>query len=899
VFATCTGTGTLCLWDAHRWQPLRKFQASTIGGDDSSETGVFCWGPDGDVLARAGGPGGAVELLDAASGRILRRLKGNDQRIASFAWSADGGTLAAGTGNGVLLAWDLTSAAPEPYRQLAVNGSNVRAVFLPTDPPAVVTADSDGQVTLWDLREGRSLRTFPGSPGVAAGLAVAPDGKTIACAGPQAVYLWDAATGALPRSLRNDPNRPASASWAFSTLAWSPDGRTLAAGDSAGRVFVWDADARTAARSFATQGGAVTSLAWSRAGQLLLSGGSDGTARAWDVKNGFREYAVLLPLWGALGAGIALSPEGDYRGPPAIEDHLAYVVQTDNRQKTLTPTEFRTQHGWVNEPWQVGLYRPGAEPMQRIYVKADAPGPFDGRSWETAFRDLQDALSAARPDTEIWVAAGVYTPDRGTGARVASFHLKDRVRLFGGFAGTETRVHERDPNRHETILSGDLNGDDGPDCSGNDENSFHVVVCSFLGNSLLDGFTIAGGNASGVAPGDYRWHCGGGLYVEEAAATIVNCVFRSNHAANTGAGIMAHQGTATKLTHCRFLHNAAGGSGGGFCNYEGSRADLVDCVFTGNSASDGGGLRNQNSHAVLERGMFVDNTAKNGGAMSNYGHATVSVRASRFVRNTTTGYGGAINTSYKCVLSLTNCVFSENNARGQGAGLFNSGETRYTLIGCTFGRNQASWGGALSNDHSHGQLVDCLFCYNTAEVAGGAVVNEAGSRLDLLNCTTGYNAAGEYTGGIFNSENADTPEEARSTSNLMNCILWGNESTRDTPEASQLRGGHMSVRHCCIQGWTGQLGGPGNSGANPLFIDPNGPDGKIGTADDDWRLQPGSPGRDAGDNSLLTADTFDLDGDGDPNEPIPFDLAGRPRIQNGRVDLGAYESQAVSPGARP
>jgi hypothetical protein len=68
----------------------------------------------------------------------------------------------------------------------------------------------------------------------------------------------------------------------------------------------------------------------------------------------------------------------------------------------------------------------------------------------------------------------------------------------------------------------------------------------------------------------------------------------------------------------------------------------------------------------------------------------------------------------------------------------------------------------------------------------------------------------------------------------------------------------------------------------------------MGTADDNLRLQPGSPCRDAGNDSVLPADAFDLDADGDPNEPIPCDLAGQPRIQNGRVDLGAYESEAVS-----
>jgi hypothetical protein len=56
------------------------------------------------------------------------------------------------------------------------------------------------------------------------------------------------------------------------------------------------------------------------------------------------------------------------------------------------------------------------------------------------------------------------------------------------------------------------------------------------------------------------------------------------------------------------------------------------------------------------------------------------------------------------------------------------------------------------------------------------------------------------------------------------------------------------------------------------------------------RLKPGSPCINAGDNAAVPADTLDLDNDGDTDEPIPFDIEGKPRILNGTVDLGAYES---------
>ena len=125
---------------------------------------------------------------------------------------------------------------------------------------------------------------------------------------------------------------------------------------------------------------------------------------------------------------------------------------------------------------------------------------------------------------------------------------------------------------------------------------------------------------------------------------------------------------------------------------------------------------------------------------------------------------------------------------------------------------------------------------------------------------------------------------------LSNCVLWGNMDGGDSVEPAQIQGGKMMVNYCCIQGWSGRLGGVGNFGDDPLFVDPDGPDNRIGTEDDRFRLKPGSPCINTGDNSAIPTDTCDLDDDGDPNEPIPFDLESGPRILNGTVDLGAYES---------
>lgn len=139
--------------------------------------------------------------------------------------------------------------------------------------------------------------------------------------------------------------------------------------------------------------------------------------------------------------------------------------------------------------------------------------------------------------------------------------------------------------------------------------------------------------------------------------------------------------------------------------------------------------------------------------------------------------------------------------------------------------------------------------------------------------------------------------------NLANCILWGNTDGGGSDESAQIHnsGSTPVVNYCCVQGWTGGLGGTGNIGGDSLLRDPDGPDNTVGTEDDNLRLSVGSPCIDAGDNTAVPPDTADLDGDANTAEPTPLDLDGAPRFfddpnttntGNGTppiVDMGAYE----------
>ena len=136
----------------------------------------------------------------------------------------------------------------------------------------------------------------------------------------------------------------------------------------------------------------------------------------------------------------------------------------------------------------------------RLYVSATASGANNGTSWTDAFGELRDALDGigqcGGTIAEIWVAAGTYKPNAG-GDPTATFQLRPNLAIYGGFVGNETDVTQRNWAANAIILSGDLNGDDGPGFTNRIDNSLHVVEGSNTdATAVLDGFTICDGDAT-------------------------------------------------------------------------------------------------------------------------------------------------------------------------------------------------------------------------------------------------------------------------------------------------------------------------------------------------------------------------------------------------------------------
>jgi len=179
-----------------------------------------------------------------------------------------------------------------------------------------------------------------------------------------------------------------------------------------------------------------------------------------------------------------------------------------------------------------------------------ATGSATGQDWTNAFTNLQEALSVVVPGDAIWVATGQYRPTSGTN-RTISFQLRNGMDLYGGFAGTETSIGERDLMANITVLNGDI-GEPGSSA----DNSHRVVTASNINTTIvLDGFRIMNGYSASDSSYD-----GAGLNVQHALGgnlTVRNCTFVNNYNGGYG-GAMYMAAADVTIERCSFVSNSAG-----------------------------------------------------------------------------------------------------------------------------------------------------------------------------------------------------------------------------------------------------------------------------------------------------------------------------------------------------
>jgi hypothetical protein len=373
------------------------------------------------------------------------------------------------------------------------------------------------------------------------------------------------------------------------------------------------------------------------------------------------------------------------------------------------------------------------------YVKPVATGTGDGSSWANASGNLQAMIQASSSGDEVWVAAGTYMPtnkpyDAGVeistaDARDVTFHVKDGVKLYGGFAGTETALNQRLITTNVTTLSGDIGtvgfvGD----------NAYHVVLASAASSGgigvTIDGFTITGGNANSTS-GSISVNSnlinrlfGGGIFIYAGTNTINNNTLLNNFSVTRAAGIYSSQGT-NMISNNTLLGNATGSFGGGiytsFCTNT-----ITNNTFLGNSAGTNGGgvFLSTNTNNTISNNTFLGNSAgTSGGGVST--NTTVTFKNNIFWDNKKGSNASVPNADY--YKSASSTVTFTNN-------LMQLAQTDYTAV------NNNDLGTATGNIFNTNPLF-----VNATDIDGADNIHRtADDGLRLLPCSPAINVGDQY-----------------------------------------------------------------------------------------------------------------------------------------------------------
>ncbi len=321
-----------------------------------------------------------------------------------------------------------------------------------------------------------------------------------------------------------------------------------------------------------------------------------------------------------------------------------------------------------------------------VYVDSSVTTSGNGASWSNAVKTLRTALIAANTTQsikEIWVRKGTYYPtddnDRDSSFRI----LRNNIKLYGGFSGTETSISQRNILGNITTLSGDLN-------IPNDtaDNSYHVITILALSNSIIDsntvidGFRIEGGNAS---TGESQFNIQRLNLKRSVGGGIVN--------AGNGGGYQC----SPIIRSCTFINNYAYGGAAIYNLSNGNLATsisivspmILNSVFTRNTAGTGSAIYNESfnygqCNPILINSIFVDNVSRS--------EATI--------------YFDAFMASDYPV--ITNCLFYRNTARSNAAiaCFVRFGGIYITLSNSLVWRNKA-----LQNNDSTSSSAAIQSCY--------------------------------------------------------------------------------------------------------------------------------------------------------------------------------------------
>ena len=260
--------------------------------------------------------------------------------VNSIAFSPDGNTLASGSGDNTIKLWDVatgtlkaTLEGPDSFNSVAFSPDG-NTLASGNEAWAPVPGSFFGECSLWDVATGTLKTTLEGHEHFVNSVAFSPDGNTLASgSNDDTIKLWDVATSSLKTTLEEHEG-------SVSSIAFSPDGNILASGSEDDTIKLWDAATGTLKATLEGHMDYVTSVAFSPDGNTLASGSSDKMIKLWDIATG--TLKATLEGHGDLVNSVAFSSDGNSLASGSAD---RTVRLWDVTRQPKTPKATLSDHG--------------------------------------------------------------------------------------------------------------------------------------------------------------------------------------------------------------------------------------------------------------------------------------------------------------------------------------------------------------------------------------------------------------------------------------------------------------------------------------------------------------------------------------------------------------------------